>query len=169
MRVAEREKFLLDIKRNKCSPLRKKWWILFCLRNEQGCSHAMARRVFAACKKILLFGCGCELPASACRGGGILMPHLNGIFINPSACLGSGCAIYHQVTIGAGENNGMFGSPRLGDNVVVYAGAKIIGPSFVGNDVVVGANAVVTKSVVSGATVVGANRIVTDRSRGTVL
>lgn len=55
MRVAEREKFLLDIKRNKCSPLRKKWWILFCLRNEQGCSHAMARRVFAACKKILLF------------------------------------------------------------------------------------------------------------------
>ena len=63
-------------------------------------------------------------------GGGILMPHLNGIFINPSACLGSGCAIYHQVTIGAGENNGMFGSPRLGDNVVVYAGAKIIGPYF---------------------------------------
>ena len=94
---------------------------------------------------------------------------MNGIFINPSACLGSGCAIYHQVTIGAGENNGMFGSPRLGDNVVVYAGAKIIGPIFVGNDVVVGANAVVTKSVVSGATVVGANRIVTDRSRGTVL
>lgn len=169
MRAVEREKFALDIKRNKCSPLRKKWWILLCLRSEQGCSSVMARRMFAACKKILLFGCGCELPASACQGGGMLLPHLNGIVINPSACVGSGCAIYHQVTIGAGENNGTFGSPRLGDNVVVYAGAKIIGPISVGNDVVIGANAVVTKNIVSGATVVGANRIVANRNQGTDL
>lgn len=169
MRAVERKKFKYDINRNKCSPLKKKWWILFCLRSEQSCVHVIPRRLFAACKKILLFGSGCELPASAFRGGGVLIPHLNGIFINPSARLGSGCAIYHQVTIGAGEKDETFGAPCLGDNVVVYAGAKVIGPISVGNDVVIGANAVVTKNIASDVTVVGANRIVVNHSNKELL
>ena len=49
--------------------------------------------------------------------------------------------------------------PILGDRVSVGAGAKIIGPVTVGDDVTIGANAVVTKDVPSGMTVVGYNRL----------
>jgi serine O-acetyltransferase len=50
-------------------------------------------------------------------------------------------------------------APKIGNHVHIGAGAKILGPVTIADDVVVGANAVVTKDVPAGATVVGANRI----------
>lgn len=66
--------------------------------------------------------------------------------------IGKNCWINQQVTIGFRDNNE---GPRLGDNVVVNAGAKVIGPVRVGNNVTIGANAVVVKDVPDDCVVVG--------------
>lgn len=79
------------------------------------------------------------------------LPHgLNGIIVSNDAIIGRQCQLYHQVTIG-GENGG---SPVIGDNVLIGAGAKIIGPVKIGNNVKIGAGCVVTIDVPDDATVV---------------
>lgn len=55
--------------------------------------------------------------------------------------MGTNCIVNQQVTIG--WNDG--GAPTIGNNVWVGAGAKVLGPIFIGNDVIIGANAVVVK------------------------
>lgn len=71
-------------------------------------------------------------------------PHgLYGIIISHNAVIGKNARIYHQVTIGAGNN----GAPHLGDNVTVGAGAKLLGGISIGNNVLIGAGAVVTVDV----------------------
>ena len=82
--------------------------------------------------------------------------HLNGITLSHNAKIGRNCTIFHQVTIGQGKGNG---APIIGDNVMIGAGAKIIGEVRIGNNVNVGANAVVTKNVPDNKTVVGVNKI----------
>ena len=85
-------------------------------------------------------------------------PHPIGIVIAKSAKLGKNCVIYQNVTIG-GKNHSLEYSrdnfPTLGDNVIVYAGACIIGGIKIGNNVQIGANAVVTKDVPDNCIVVG--------------
>lgn len=93
-------------------------------------------------------------------GGGIRFPHMNGIVVSSEARIGSNCTIFHQVTLGIASVAGKEGAPIVGDNVMIGAGAKLIGPIKVGDDVRIGANAVVTKDVPSGVTVVDSNRFV---------
>lgn len=84
-------------------------------------------------------------------------PHgLSGIYISKKAKVGKGCTIYHQVTIGSNDliDSKNYGSPTIGDNVYIGAGAKIIGNIKVGNNVKIGANCVVTKDVPNDTTVV---------------
>jgi serine O-acetyltransferase len=95
--------------------------------------------------------CGCEIPLNARIGGGLVMPHPNGIVINTDVVVGPNCLIFQQVTLGS---NGR-GVPVLGGHVDVGAGAKIIGPVRIGDHAIVGANAVVTSDVDAGTTVVG--------------
>ena len=57
----------------------------------------------------------------------------------------------------------------MADNVSIVAGAKLVGPCIIGDDVRIGANAVVTKDVPAGATVVGANRIIVTREDSSVV
>lgn len=64
--------------------------------------------------------------------------------------MGKNCRIYQQVTIG--NNNGI---PTIGNDVEICAGAKVIGPIHIGDDVIIGANAVVTKDIPSHSMVVG--------------
>jgi serine O-acetyltransferase len=66
--------------------------------------------------------------------------------------IGKNCWVSQQVTIGYSNSTDC---PTLGDNVTVYAGAKIIGKVTVGNNVIIGANAVVVKDVPPNCTVVG--------------
>lgn len=81
------------------------------------------------------------------------LPHgLNGIIVSHNAVIGRNCTILHQVTIGEGKN----GVPRIGNNVMIGAGAKVIGGIHIGNNVKIGAGCVVTKDIPDGATVVGA-------------
>lgn len=84
-------------------------------------------------------------------GSGIIMPHLHNIIIGNGAIVGNNCTIYHDVTLG--QNQSLY--PRLGDNVIVYTGAKVIGGIVVGDNAIIGANAIVVKDVPEGAIVAG--------------
>ncbi len=94
---------------------------------------------------------GAEIPLNCELGGGLLLPHPNGIVIHPSVTIGVNCLLFQQVTIGHART----GCPVLGSGVDVGAGAKIIGPITIGDGARIGANAVVTRDVRAGATVVG--------------
>ena len=91
----------------------------------------------------------------------ILPHHLNGIIISHYAKIGKNCTIYQQVTIAQDENNM---AATIGDNVIIGAGAKIIGNVKIGDNVKIGANAVVTKDIPSNSTAVGVPaRIITHK------
>lgn len=76
-------------------------------------------------------------------------PHLqhglNGIIVSHYAHIGKNAWIAQQVTIGQAINKNV--APQIGDNVVIGAGAKILGDVKIGNNVTIGANAVVTKDI----------------------
>ena len=84
-------------------------------------------------------------------------PHgLHGIFISSGARIGSNAVIFHQVTIGSNTlgDSTRNGSPTIGDNCYIGAGAKIIGNIKVGDNVRIGANCVVVKDVPDNCVVV---------------
>lgn len=79
------------------------------------------------------------------------LPHgLHGIFISRAACIGRGCRIYQNVTLG--EVNGS--APQIGDDVLIGAGAVLVGGITVGDGAKIGAGATVFADVPAGATVV---------------
>ena len=84
-------------------------------------------------------------------GEGFHMMHLNGITIGSGAIIGKNCTIYQQVTIGNEKDK----FPVIGDNVTIYAGAKVLGGIKIGNNAVIGANAVVLKDVPENSVAVG--------------
>jgi serine O-acetyltransferase len=94
---------------------------------------------------------GADIPLGCRLGGGLLLPHPNGIVIHPEAVVGPNCLIFQQVTLGAGRS----GVPRLGGHVDVGAGAKILGGVVIGDDALIGANAVVLQDIPAGASAVG--------------
>jgi serine O-acetyltransferase len=94
---------------------------------------------------------GAEIPLGTRIGGGLMIPHPNGIVIHPDAVIGPNCLIFQQVTLGSGEN----GAPRIGGHVDIGAGAKVLGGVAIGDHAKVGANAVVLQDVPAYATAVG--------------
>jgi serine O-acetyltransferase len=81
-----------------------------------------------------------------------------GVVIHADAEIGEGCVIGQGITIGAGEaftSSQPNRCPRIGNNVYISAGARIIGGIRIGNDVVIGAGAVVTHDVADGSIVAG--------------
>ena len=85
-------------------------------------------------------------------------PHPIGIVIAERATLGKNCVIYQNVTIGAksfelAKEKEHY--PTIGDNVIIYAGACVVGGITIGNNVIIGANAVVTKDIPDNSVVVG--------------
>lgn len=90
---------------------------------------------------------GAEIDLSCNLGGGLLIPHPNGIVIHPDSTIGVNCLIFQQVTLA--------GAVKLGYHVDIGAGAKLLGPLEIGNNVQIGANAVVTRDVQDGVTVAG--------------
>lgn len=76
--------------------------------------------------------------------------------------IGANCMVHHEVTLGFDEGSGR--SPRIGDNVYIGAGAKVLGDVTIGNDVRIGANAVVVTDVPDGCTAVGVPARIRSRS-----
>ncbi len=95
---------------------------------------------------------GADIPLNCRIGGGLLIPHPNGIVIHPDAKIGVNCLIFQQVTLGTRERGG---APEISGHVDIGAGAKILGPVRIGAHARIGANAVVVDDVASGATAVG--------------
>lgn len=98
---------------------------------------------------------GIEIHPGAVIGKGLCIDHGMGVVIGETAILGDYCLIYQGVTLGGtGKETGKR-HPTLGDNVVVGAGAKVLGNLQIGNNVRVGAGSVVLRNVPSDCTVVG--------------
>jgi serine O-acetyltransferase len=95
---------------------------------------------------------GADIPVNCQIGGGLLIPHPNGIVIHPEVKIGPNCLIFQQVTIGV---KGTLGLPDIGGHVDIGAGAKILGNVKIGNHACIGANAVVMQDVPAGKTAVG--------------
>lgn len=98
---------------------------------------------------------GVEIHPGARIGRRFFIDHGMGIVIGETAEIGDDCTLYHGVTLGGTSWNAGKRHPTLGNNVVVGAGAKVLGPIQIGNGARVGSNAVVVKAVPEGATVVG--------------
>ena len=99
------------------------------------------------------FKTGIQLYFDTKVGGGLHFPHFGCQVINAAAVLGEKVCIYQGVTIGSVR--GRSGAPQIGNNVVIFSGASIIGDVKIGDKCVVGAGAVVTKDVPSGCVVAG--------------
>lgn len=98
---------------------------------------------------------GIEIHPGATIGRGFFIDHGMGVVIGETSEIGDDVTLYHGVTLGGTTWNQGKRHPTLADNVVVGAGAKILGPVVVGKGALIGSNAVVVKDVAPGATVVG--------------
>lgn len=99
---------------------------------------------------------GIEIHPAAVVGERVFFDHAIGVVVGETAEIGDGCTIYQGVTLGGTSlYRGTKRHPTLGKNVVVGAGAKVLGGFTVGDDAKIGSNSVVTKPVPPGATAVG--------------
>lgn len=98
---------------------------------------------------------GIEIHPGAKIGKGLFIDHGMGVVIGETAVIGDNCLIYQGVTLGGtGKDKGKR-HPTLGNNVLVGAGAKVLGPFTVGNNVKIAANAVVLNAIPDNCTAVG--------------
>jgi serine O-acetyltransferase len=105
---------------------------------------------------ITRFLTGIEIHPGAKIGDRVFFDHAMGVVVGETAEIGDGCTIYQGVTLGGTSlYKGTKRHPTLGRNVVVGAGAQVLGGFTVGDGAKVGSNAVVTKPVPAGATAVG--------------
>ena len=105
--------------------------------------------------QISRFFTGIEIHPGAKIGKGLVIDHGMGVVIGETAEIGDDVLLYHGVTLGGtGKDKGKR-HPTLGNNVVIGAGAKVLGPIYIGSNAKIGANSVVLKDVPCGATAVG--------------
>ena len=98
---------------------------------------------------------GAEVHPASTIGKFLLIDHGVGVVIGETSIIGNNCTIYQGVTLGGtGKEQGKR-HPTIGDNVMIGAGAKVLGNIYVGDNVKVGANAVVLENITSSNTVVG--------------
>lgn len=101
------------------------------------------------------FWTGIEIHPGATIGRGLFIDHGSGVVIGETAEIGDNCTLFQGVTLGGtGKEQGKR-HPTLGNNVLVGAGAKILGPFKVGDNAKIAAGAVLLKEVPAGATAVG--------------
>ena len=99
---------------------------------------------------------GIEIHPGAIVGERVFFDHAMGVVVGETAEIGDGCTIYQGVTLGGTSlYKGTKRHPTLGKNVVVGAGAQVLGGFTVGDGAKIGSNAVVVKPVPAGATAVG--------------
>ncbi|MBF2025237.1 MAG: serine O-acetyltransferase [Oscillatoriales cyanobacterium C42_A2020_001] len=107
---------------------------------------------------------GIEIHPGAQMGCGVFIDHGMGVVIGETAIIGDYALIYQGVTLGGTGKESGKRHPTLGENVVVGAGAKVLGNIQIGNNVRIGAGSVVLRDVPSDCTVVGVPGRIVHRS-----
>ena len=104
--------------------------------------------------KLMQIITGIELPCEADVGRNFVIDHFGGIIVSGYAKFGDNCRIRNGVTIGLRRVEETF-APAIGNNVDIGAGAKLLGPIKIGDNVIIGANAVVLCDVPDDSIAVG--------------
>lgn len=94
---------------------------------------------------------GVDIAPGSNIGKGLVIKHCGAIVVNPCSKIGENCTLFQSVTIGEWKGK----RPQIGNNVIIFAGASVIGNVKVGDNVVIGANALVVNDVPDGAVVAG--------------
>lgn len=114
--------------------------------------HVLGARVISQGAKILT---GIEIHPGAKIGKGLFIDHGSGVVIGETAEIGDNCTLYQGVTLGGTGKDVGKRHPTLGNNVMIGAGAKVLGPFRVGDNSKIAANAVVLSEVPPDSTAVG--------------
>lgn len=109
-------------------------------------------RWLSSCSRFLT---GIEIHPGAVIGQRFFIDHGMGVVIGETASIGNDVTIYHGVTLGGTSFEKGVRHPQIGDDVIVGAGAQLLGPIHVGHGARIGSNAVVVRDVAPGATMVG--------------
>jgi serine O-acetyltransferase len=120
-----------------------------------------AARVLSQLTRLLT---GIEIHPGATIGRRFFIDHGMGVVIGETAEIGDDVMLYHGVTLGGRSLEHGKRHPTIGDRVTVGAGAKILGPVYIGNDSAVGANAVVTHDVPPESIATGIPAVIRPRS-----
>jgi serine O-acetyltransferase len=126
-------------------------------------AHRLSHRLWKSGYKLIArlisqgmrFLTGIEIHPGATIGNSFFIDHGMGVVIGETAEVGNNVTLYHGVTLGGTSLHKVKRHPTIGDNVVIGAGAKVLGAITVGNNSRIGANAVVIKSTPPDSVVVG--------------
>lgn len=142
-------------------PLRQGFWVMCVYRFGRwryGVRPGWLRKVFSLAYKLLYkviqILTGVELPCEAVVGHNFRIDHFGGIIVSGYAVFGDNCVLRQGVTVGL-KNTDDPQAPRIGNNVSIGAGAKLLGPIVIGDNVDIGANAVVVRDVPANHIAVG--------------
>ena len=116
------------------------------------CKFKLISRLLSQCSRLAT---GIEIHPGAKIGRGVFIDHGMGVVIGETSEIGNRCLLYQGVTLGGTGKDFGKRHPTLEDNVVVGAGAKILGAIHIGTNTRIGAGSVVVKNVESNSTVVG--------------
>lgn len=111
--------------------------------------HTLARLLSKRARRLT----GIEIHPGAKIGKGLFIDHGMGVVIGETAIVGNNVTMYHGTTLGGTTLNPIKRHPTIGDNVIIGAGAKVLGNITIGNNSKIGANAVVKHSVPEGTIV----------------
>jgi serine O-acetyltransferase len=98
-----------------------------------------------------------EIHPGAKIGKRLVIDHGVGVVLGETAVIGDDVLIYHGVTLGGKTLDPVKRHPTVGNNVIIGAGAKLIGNITIGDNCAIGSNAVVTKDMPAGTVAVGVN------------
>ena len=114
--------------------------------------HYLSARAISQAAKMIK---GIEIHPGATIGKGLMIDHGTGVVIGETAEIGDNCTIYQGVTLGGTGKDVGKRHPTLGNNVMVGAGAKVLGPFYIGDNTKIAANAVVLEEIPENCTAVG--------------
>lgn len=143
---------------------KSKWEVLLCYPSVKAMAcHRLAHRLYQNGHTTLArwisqhsrHVTGIEIHPGACIGKGFFIDHGDGVVIGETTVIGDNVTLYQGVTLGGTGKDVGKRHPTIGDNVVIGAGAKVLGPFKVGDHAKIAAGAVVLKEVPSDSTAVG--------------